>query len=294
MSSWKKNSVLILCLCSLWGCDFIKMRDSANGEDAEKGEPIARVKDQYLYPEDLEGIAPAGMSKEDSSSRVDRFIHNWIQKQLLIQEAATQIEFNEADIERKVLDYKYSLMGYQYQSYYVNKRLNKEVSDEEVSQYYDEHIDNFILKQNIIRGRYIKLPLNAPKIKKVKSLITSSKKKDLDELNSYCLSFATKYQLDDSVWMIFDEVIQDSPLAEIPNKVQYLQKQKYAETSDDKFKYFLRIEEFRISDNISPLEFVKEDIRSIIINKRKVELAKKLEDEVYERATQNNEFEIYN
>ncbi|WP_237390300.1 peptidylprolyl isomerase [Fulvivirga sediminis] len=270
------------------------MRDGVSNEEEHTGEPIARVKNQYLYSEDLEGIAPATMSKEDSSERVERFIHNWIQKQLLIQEASTKIEFNEADIERKMLDYKYSLMGYQYQSYYVNKHLDKSISDEEVKQYYDEHIDNFILKQNIIRGKYIKLPLNAPKIKKVKGLINSEKEKDLEELNSYCLSFATKYQLDDSVWMIFDEVIQDSPLAEIPNKVQYLQNQKYSETSDDKFRYYLKIQEFRISDNISPLEFVKEDIRSIIINKRKVELAQQLEDEVYERATQNNEFEIYN
>jgi hypothetical protein len=32
------------------------------------------------------------------------------------------------------------------------------------------------------------------------------------------------------------------------------------------------------------LEFVKQDIKNIILNKRKVELARKLEDEVYENA----------
>jgi hypothetical protein len=53
------------------------------------------------------------------------------------------------------------------------------------------------------------------------------------------------------------------------------------------------VEEYRISDNISPLEFVKDDIRNIILNKRKVDLAKKLEDEVYNNAISEKEFEVF-
>jgi hypothetical protein len=66
----------------------------------------------------------------------------------------------------------------------------------------------------------------------------------------------------------------------------------YYETSDDSYLYYLKVEEYRISDNVSPLEFVKDDIRNIILNKRKVELAKRLEDDVYTQAQQQKEFEI--
>jgi hypothetical protein len=41
------------------------------------------------------------------------------------------------------------------------------------------------------------------------------------------------------------------------------------------------------------LEFVKDDIRNIILNKRKVELAKKLEDDVFKEAQDDEDFEIY-
>ncbi|MDX1629442.1 MAG: peptidylprolyl isomerase [Fulvivirga sp.] len=275
------------------GCDLIKMKEEPQ-VDENKSTPIARVHDQYLYPEDLEGIITPNMSAADSTERVERFVNNWIKKQLLIEEASTKIEFDEAEIERKILDYRYSLMGYEYQSYYISQNLDTEVTDEQIKAYYEENIDNFILKQNIIRGKYVKLPKGAPKINKVKKLLNSNKEEDLEELNAYCLSFATTYQLNDSIWMVFDEVFKNSPLAEIPNKVQFLRNNKYVEISDDLFLYFLKIEEYRIHDNISPLEFVKEDIKNIIINKRKVELAKQLEQEVYERATNNNEFEIYN
>ncbi len=293
MKSWQTNSTLFLLITLIFvSCDLIKMKDEPLSDEA-KPDPVARVGDQYLYPEDLEGIATNGMSADDSTERTMRFVNSWVRKQLLIQEAATKIEFDEADIERKILDYRFSLMGYEYQSYYINQKLNMEVTDQEIQEYYDKNIDNFVLKQNIIRGRFVKLPLGAPKIKKVKSLINSKKEESIEELNSYALSFAATYQLNDSVWMVYDEVIKNSPLAEIPNKVQFLRNNRYIETADLQFKYFLKIEEYRISDNISPLEFVKEDVKNIIINKRKVQLARQLEEDLYEKASQEKAFEIY-
>lgn len=293
MSNWILNSFIYIFLLSFTGCDLIKMKDDADSEDSNQP-PIARVHDQYLYAHDIEGIVTSGMSKGDSADRVSRFVNTWIKKQLLIDEAATKIEFDEAEIERKMLDYKYSLMGYEYQSFYVSQNLNTEVTEEEVQKYYETNLDNFILKQNIIRGRFIKLPKGAPKLDRVSDLIRSKQIKKIEELNSYCLSFATQYHLDDSVWLDFEEVTKSSPLQEIPNKVQFLKNNRYVETTDEMFKYFLKIEEYRISDNISPLEFVREDVKNIIINKRKVELAKQLEEDVYQRATKNNGFEIYN
>jgi hypothetical protein len=41
------------------------------------------------------------------------------------------------------------------------------------------------------------------------------------------------------------------------------------------------------------LEFVRDDIKNIILNKRKVELVKKLEDDVFKEAKDDDDFEIY-
>jgi hypothetical protein len=291
MSSWS-GSILLAGLVLMTGCDLIRMKDEGVKEAGVS--PVVRVHDQYLYPNDLEGISPEGLSKEDSVARVEGYINSWIRKQLLIHEAAEKIQFNEADLERKILDYRYSLMGYEYQSYYVNENLDSEISQEEIAAYYEENKDNFLLKQNIIRCKYVKLSKNAPKPERVSRWIRSNKPEDQEELNSYCLSFASAYHLNDSAWIEFDEVIKNSPLAEIPNKVQFLRNNRFSETSDNEFLYYLRIEEYKISDNISPLEFVEDEIRNIILNKRKVQLAERLEDEVYEQAERQNDFEIYN
>ncbi|MCA6078276.1 peptidyl-prolyl cis-trans isomerase [Fulvivirga sedimenti] len=289
MKRWYGKGLILLVLVT--SCDLIRMKDKP--EDVEGQEPIARVYDQYLYAGDLEGIASSEMTPEDSATRAQNFIDSWIRKQLLIHEASENIQFNEADIERKILDYRYSLMGYEYQTYYINENLNTEVSEDEIKAYYDENVDNFLLKQNIIRCKYVKLPVTAPRPERVSSWLKSTKTEDFEELNSYCLSFANAYQLDDSVWMEFDEVIKNSPMAEIPNKVQFLRNNRYFETGDDQFRYFLKIEEYKISDNVSPLEFVKDDIRNIILNKRKVTLAEQLEEKVYNEASENEQFEIF-
>jgi len=292
---WLKSSSLraaILCVLLLSGCEFIKMKSEQASEEVKRY-PVARVNNTYLYKDELNGIVTTGSTKEDSAVRIESYINSWIRKQLLIQEAARKIDINEAEVERKILDYRFSLIAYEYQSYFVKQHLDTVVLNNQIEKYYKENIDNFTLKQNIVQATFMKVPKTAPRTNKVKDLIFSKKEKDEKELKSYCLSFSAAYHLTDSTWMVFDELVKNSPLAEIPNKIQFLKAYTYYETSDDNYLYFLKVAKYRISDNISPLEFVKDDIRNIILNKRKVELAKKLEDDVYNTATSEKEFEIF-
>jgi len=288
------NSFVFSCLLGilLFGCEFIRMKkEKSETEIARKA--VARVNNSFLYQDELSGIIPAGTTPSDSVARVTSYINSWIRKQLVINEAMKNIDINEAEVERKVLDYRYSLIGYEYQNYYIKQNLNDSISEKEIQDYYKEGRDNFILKQNIIQGTFIKVPKEAPRTKRIKDLMYSNKEKDVAELKSYCLSFSAAYHLADSSWIEFDKLAVNSPLAEIPNKIQFLRSYNYYETTDNEFLYFLKIDAYKISDNVSPLEFVKQDIKNIILNKRKVELARKLEDDVYENAAKRNDFEVF-
>lgn len=289
----KSYYLLAIILIGLSSCEFFKIKESEPVDSLERP-PVARAHDAFLYAEDLEGIVPKGMSAEDSVYRIKRYVDSWARKQLLIKEAQAVIDFDEVDIERKILDYRYSLMGYEYQSFYINSHLSKDVSEEEIEQYYKDNIDNFILKQNIIKGKFVNLPNEAPKTESISKLIRSKKVEDHEKLMSYCLSYATTYQLRDTVWMNFDDIVISTPLSKTPNKVQLLKTNDFIEASDSLNTFYLHIIEYKITDEQSPLEFVKDQIRDVIINKRKIELANKLEEDVYEKAVNNNDFEIYN
>ncbi len=293
--SRKRTISQILSIVALVGmmssCDLIRMKKE---EPVNQRQPVARVDNVYLFKDELLGIVPANATAEDSATRINIYVQSWIRKQLLMNEAMKTININEAELERKVLEYRYSLIGYEYQNYYIRQNLNDSIAPQEIEEYYKTHLDNFILKQNIIRGAYIKVPKSAPRTKRIKDLLFSTKPKDADELKSYCISFSEAFHLPDSSWMEFDKMVVNSPLAEIPNKIQFLRSYPYYETADAEFLYFLKINAYQITDNVSPLEFVKEDIKNIILNKRKVELVKKLEDDVYANAVKKNDFEIFN
>jgi len=288
-----RTLILLVVLISFFqSCDLIKRKkDEVNNGPGRKA--IARVTNTLLYEDELKGIVPEKTTKDDSAARINAYVNSWVRKQLVMQEALKTISIDEAEVERKVLDYRYSLIGYEFQNYYIQQHLNDSVSEVEIDAYYKQHLDNFILKQNIIRGTYIKVAKDAPRTKRIKDLMFSAKEKEKHELKSYCLSFSAAYHIADSSWIEFDKLTVNSPLADFPNKIQFLKTYNYYETSDQGFLYFLKVDGYKISDNVSPLEFVRQDIKNIILNKRKVELAKKLEDEVYENAAKRKDFEVF-
>lgn len=287
------NILYILLVAILSSCDFVKVKDESVAEQDDLRQPIARVNDNYLYATEIAGIVSANASPEDSANLMSAYMNNWIRKQLLIDEASAKIDFDEAEIQRKILDYRYSLIAYEYKSYYINQHLNKDVSRDEIQQYYEQNQDNFPLKQNIIRGKFIRLPKDTQNAAKIRTLIYSTRENKMEELRTFCFSYALMYSLEDSVWINFDDIIKNTPLAEIPNKVDFLKRTKYTESSDATSTYYLLIKEYKKTDDIAPMEVVRDQIVDIIINKRKVELARNLEKEVYDKAVETKSFEIY-
>ena len=295
MKIHRLQTVTFCCILGMLAssCDLIQIKRGKKGSD-ESRKPVARVNQSFLYLDELKGIVPKDATAADSAARISSYVTSWIRKQLLLNEAAKNIDINEAEVERRVEEYRYSLIGYEFQNFYIKKNLNDSVSSTEIAAYYKTHLDNFVLKQNIVQGTYIKVPKTAPRIQRIKPLVFSNKPKEMEELKSYCLSFSAEYQLPDSTWIELDKLVANSPMATIPDKIQFLRNYRYYETNDQDFLYFLKVDAFKIVDNVSPVEFVESEIKNIILNKRKVELAKKLEDEVYENGVKRKEFEVFN
>lgn len=275
------------------GCELFQFKNNGNGDDAITSEPLASVGEIYLFKKDIEGIVPQGISKEDSVDLIERHIKGWVKKQLLISEAQKQLTFDEVELERRVLDYRYALMMHEFEKYTIQRNLDRKISEEEIKNYYEENIDNFELKQNIIRGYFIQLSKDAPKLGRFRYLLRSDRADHIEELKSYAYSYGTKVHLNDSVWVNFEDVINNTPLMEIGNKTDFLRRNKYYEVPDENYLYFLKITQYKVQNDTSPLEFVRDDIQKIILNKRKVKLAKDLEEEIYENAVRNDGFEIY-
>ena len=279
---------LIALLLYLTGCEYLRPQET------KQQVPVARAGESFLYKEDLAGLAPKNVTNEDSTNLAEKYIDDWIKKQLIVDKARAEIAINEAEIERKVLDYRYALISHEFEKLYINSHLNTQVSQEEIEAYYEERSDNFVLKQNIIKCLFVQVPKTAPALNQLRRNLRSYPNTNKSDIEDYTYQYGIKSFLDDSSWVNFDELIINTPLKEINSRIQFLQQTTFSETSDENYVYYIKILDYKISDQISPLEFIREDIENIIINKRKLALKKELEKAVYDEAISKNSFEIYN
>ncbi|GAB4107628.1 hypothetical protein GCM10028791_00740 [Echinicola sediminis] len=255
---------------------------------------VASVDNNHLKRADLEFITRETSSKEDSSNLATRYIQSWVKKQLMIREASKNITLSQAELDKKLLDYKYALIVYEFEKEFIESNLDDHVSEEDILQYYADNQDNFILKEIIVRSNFIKMDKKLPQNPQVEKLLNQNNEESKLNLKELALKSASNYFLEDSTWIKFDEIIINTPLSEHSNKVQLLSKQnKLIKVEDDMFNYYFKILEYKLQDQVPPVEFVKDEISKIIINKRKVSLAETLQNNVYKRAQENNEFKIY-
>ena len=253
---------------------------------------VAKVGDKTLTKLNLLELTPLNLSSSDSATFAEKFVTDWVKKQLMIQRIEKVIDVNQARIQSKVLDYQYALMVHELEQRYIDTHLDEDVSEIEIREYYNEKSENFILRQHLIKCVYFKIPINTPDIWRLRRGLKNHSA-DASKIWDYANRHAVKTFTEDSVWVKFDEVLLETPLKEITNKATFLKTRNLVEVSDEDFIYFLKIFEYKLVGEIAPLEFIRENVTDVIINKRKIALKKEMEKKIYEEAEKSNAFEIY-
>lgn len=277
----------LICLVLFSSCNYLKKRDQE-----ATGKAVARVHDKYLYAEDISRMIGLGTSKEDSALLANNYIQNWIKQQVILHKAETNLDDEKKDVEQKLEEYRNSLITYIYETELIRQRLDTVVTDQEIEKYYADNQTNFELKDNIIKVLYLKIKRDAPKIKKAKDWYKSTNSKDRLLLEEYCYQFASDFHLDDETWLLFDELLKKVPIKTY-DKESFLKNNKFIEIEDSTDLYLINIKEMKIRESLSPLSFVKDDIKVLIVNKRKLSLIREMEKAAYDEALKKNEFEIY-
>jgi len=258
----------------------------------EDGELIAKAGEFKLYSSSIKDIVPIGVTGADSIDLIEKYIQNWIKEALVIQKAEENLNENQKDVEKQLNDYRNSLITYIYEKELVNQKLDTAVSDVEIEEYYKNNESEFELKDNIIKVIYVKVNKKAPSLEKLKKWYKVETPKDREQLTTYCYQFAENYYLEDESWLLFDDLLKEIPI-QTYNKELFLQNNRFVEVSDSAYHYFLNIKGFKIRNTTSPLSFEKENIKNIILNKRKLKLIEQMQQDVYTDALNKNKIEIY-
>jgi hypothetical protein len=272
---------------------FLILVSCRNKEEKENNRVIiAKADNAFLYEDEIKNIITAGTSARDSLELLKKFIDNWIRESLVIQKAESNLTDQQKDVGKQLQDYRKSLITYTYEKELVKQKLDTIVTNEEIEQYYNNNQSDFELKDNIIKVVYIKVSKKAPGIDKLKKWYKSDNMKDREQLAGYCHQFAENFYLDDSSWLLFDDLLKEIPI-QTYNKELFLQNNRFVEVTDSLNNYFLNIKGFKIKNSISPLSFEKENIKNIILNKRKLDLITKMKEDVYNDAANEKKIEVF-
>ena len=273
-----------ILLLTFNSCDYMP---GAADEDV-----VAEAMGEKLYTSDLQGIIPEGISANDSINLIRRYIDNWIRQQIFLEHAKKSLSPEQMDFEKKIRDYSNSLTIFAFENNYIQKNLDTIVEENQIKEYYEKHKEEFKLKDIIVKVTYVKVPRNAPDQNLLRRLYRSTDPEDMASLEDYCTQHAAAFYTDIDSWLLFNEILREIPI-QASNRGAFLRNNQNVEISDDYYRYFLYIHDYRLKDNISPVGFVTENIKNIILNRRKQELINKLRNDLYRDAVKSNSFEVF-
>lgn len=277
----KRTLVVFVMPLLLFACDW---------QDQSKSDWVARVNDQYLSREELATALPRRLSAEDSTRAADAYISQWLKDHVVLSQAELNLPPERINFEAQLRDYHNSLVVYTFETELIRQKLDTTVTDAEIARYYQEYQRNFELKDYIVRVRYIKVAADAPKLADVETWMKSDADDDYFKLVDYSQQFAAKSFLEEERWLYLDDLLRQVPVRP-EDKLDFLRGNKFVKLPDGDYLYMLNILEYQLKDGVSPLEFVKQDIRNIIVNKRKREFIINMRQDLFETALKNNQIE---
>jgi hypothetical protein len=257
---------------------------------------IARAGDAVLYKDQIVGFVPAGTSVADSTVMIQNYINKWARRELLFRKAEENLTPElRKDIDSQLEEARVNLVIYQYQRQMIFERMDTTVTDSELENYYMNNRESFNLSSNIVKALFIKIPVETPGINRIRILARSNDQGDLQQLETLCYQFAEKFDDFNEDWVPLDKLSVELP-SEIQNEEYFLRRTKYfeAKNTDSTYLYLLTIRDYKLRSSPAPFEYVKDDIKRIIWNNRRLEFIQSLENGIYNDALKQNIFTILN
>jgi len=253
----------------------------------------AKVGENLLFASDLSSIIPTDIGEKDSLVMANDYIEKWVKQELLIQKANENLTPKQKNVSRELREYRNSLIIYKYKNELIKQRMDTTVTEAQIKDFYNSNLDNFNLNKNIVKAIFIKIPNKVANPSLLKSLTANTSDEGLSELKEYCLQYAKGFDIFIDNWVDF-EIVKNNIPQEIEDDKRFLSRNNQIELSDSNYYYLVEIQDYKLKNDLAPIEFVENNIKKLILNKRKIEFLKEVEDNIYTEGIRQNKFRIYN
>jgi hypothetical protein len=256
---------------------------------------VARVNNHYLTFEELDDHISSNLSPEDSTLAAKAYIKNWATDKLLLDRAKLNLSAEQQnDFKNLSRKYEEQLFKKAYKDALIEREIKEAVDSSGVVNYYEANKSNFKLNEDLVQLRYLQLDKKMKSLKDIKRQFLRFNPEDMLSLQEKSLEFKS-LSLNDSIWVRASDVVnefKESKNVEI-EKSELLKVDHFIETQNDQDVLYIYIESILKRNDQAPLSYVRPTIEQILINRKKMNISKKIEKEITKDATKNNEFEVY-
>lgn len=253
---------------------------------------VAEVGVKKLYNSDIIGIVPVGTSSEDSILLINDYVRKWVKNELMVQKAEENLTIDQKNLTKELEEYRNSLIIYKYKNELMNQRMDTSNTDSQIEAYYFNNEGDFKLEKNIVKAVFIKIPAEFANPRQLKEMCSDTSVEGLGAIRDYCLQYASAFDIFIEQWVDFEVVLNNIPL-KIENHEQFLTRNHLIELNDEEYYYLAIIHNYKLKNDVAPLEYVRGNIKDLIISRRKIEFLKQIEDNVYTEGIRRNKFKIH-
>ena len=202
--------------------------------------------------EDIDLTEFEDLNSDDSLVQIRTMVRNWATQQLLIDGATLNLEEKQLeDFESLVQQYRTDLYTSAYLEALVKRNLDTTITQEELSVTYNQNKELFVLKEDLLKLRYINIKSNISNADEIKRRFKRYNTDDQSILDTISIQF-NSFFLNDSIWIKSDQVISKiKPLQKGFNEL-LLKKPNFIQLNDSLELYLIQINEVLAPGIASP------------------------------------------
>ena len=273
-----KNALIWLA-----GIFFLPLISCTDKAPRSKGDVLVSVGQHTLTAFEVKKLIPKTLSSQDSLMMAESYVKKWVKNALIYDLANKHLEDEKEEIDRLVDAYRQSLMSHKYEEKLVEERLFAEISDKEISDYYEANKESFLLEEDIVKGLFLKVPSDAPGLSDLKKWCNSGGDELIEKIEKYSLQNAVIYDYFYDRWMSGEEIAENMPVKKSEFN-RMLKTDKLIEVSDSAYCYLLKVKEVEFKGNRAPFDYASAQIKEILLSQRKSEFLRSFEEEIYNEA----------
>lgn len=274
-----RNALTWLLACAF----FLPLFSCVDKTQIGKGDVIVSVGQRTLTASEVKKLIPKSLSSQDSLMMAESYVKKWVKNALIYDLANKNLVGEKAEIEKLVEAYRQSLMSNKYEEKLLEERLPAEISDNEISDYYEANKESFLLEEDIVKGLFLKVPSDAPGLSDLKKWCKSGNEELIEKIEKYSLQNAVIYDYFYDRWMRAEEIAENVPVSKSEFN-RMLKANKLVEVTDSAYCYLLEVKDAEFKGNRAPFDYASAQIKEILLSQRKIEFLRNFEEEIYNEA----------